>query len=185
MTIKQQWSIVGLFVLLIASGLFAATRIFGDELFPVSVGSRAPDFHAMTLDGTSEPRSLDDYKGQVVLLNIWATWCAPCRVEMPSIEKLHQALGPEGLKVVAVSVDVAGQDDVIRSFARQLGLTFTILHDPTDRTQKQYQATAVPETFIIGRDGVIRKKLIGAVDWNSEANRAVIEQLLREPSSTE
>jgi peroxiredoxin len=183
MTIKQQWSIVGLFVLLIASGLFAATRIFGDQLFPVSVGSQAPDFHAATLDATPEPRTLDDYKGQVVLLNIWATWCAPCRIEMPSIEKLHQALGPQGLKVVAVSVDAAGQDDAIRAFAKQLGLTFTILHDPTDKTQKQYQATAVPETFIIGRDGMIRKKLIGSVDWNSSANRAVIEQLLREPAS--
>ena len=183
MTVKQQWSIVALFVLLIASGLFAATRIFGDELFPVSVGSRAPDFHAVTLDATPTPKTLDDYKGQVVLLNIWATWCAPCRVEMPSIEQLHKALGPDGLKVVAVSVDAAGQDDVIRDFAKRLDLSFTILHDPTDRTQKQYQATAVPETFIIGRDGVIRKKLIGAVDWNSPANRAVIEQLLREPAS--
>ena len=183
MTVKQQWSIVGVFVLLIGSGLFAATRIFGDELFPVSVGSRAPDFHAMTLDAAPAPKTLDDYRGQVVLLNIWATWCAPCRVEMPSIEKLHQALGPEGLKVVAVSVDASGQDDVVRDFAKRLGLTFTILHDPTDKTQKEYQATAVPETFIIGRDGVIRKKLIGAVDWNSPGNRAVIEQLLREPAS--
>jgi peroxiredoxin len=183
MTVRQQWSIVGLFVLLVGSGLFAATRIFGDQLFPVSVGSQAPDFHAVTLDATPAPKTLADYKGQVVLLNIWATWCAPCRVEMPSIEKLHQALGPQGLKVVAVSIDVDGQENVIRNFAKQLGLTFTILHDPTDKIQKQYQATAVPETFIIGRDGVIRKKLIGAVDWNSEANRAVIEQLLREPAT--
>jgi peroxiredoxin len=183
MTVRQQWSIVGLFVLLVGSGLFAATRIFGDQLFPVSVGSQAPDFHAVTLDATPAPKTLADYRGQVVLLNIWATWCAPCRVEMPSIEKLHQALGPQGLKVVAVSIDVDGQENVIRNFAKQLGLTFTILHDPTDKIQKQYQATAVPETFIIGRDGVIRKKLIGAVDWNSEGNRAVIEQLLREPAT--
>jgi peroxiredoxin len=183
MTVRQQWSIVGLFVLLVGSGLFAATRIFGDQLFPVSVGSQAPDFHAVTLDATPAPKTLADYRGQVVLLNIWATWCAPCRVEMPSIEKLHEALGPQGLKVVAVSIDVDGQENVIRNFAKQLGLTFTILHDPTDKIQKQYQATAVPETFIIGRDGVIRKKLIGAVDWNSEGNRAVIEQLLREPAT--
>jgi cytochrome c biogenesis protein CcmG, thiol:disulfide interchange protein DsbE len=183
MTVKQQWSIVALFVLLMGSGLFAATRIFGDELFPVSVGSRAPAFHAVTLDTPSTVKTLEDYKGRVVLLNIWATWCAPCRVEMPSIEKLHQALGPAGLEVVALSVDGPGQDDVIRDFAKRLGLTFTILHDPSDKTQKQYQATAVPETFIIGRDGVIRKKLIGAVDWNSASNRAVIEQLLGEPGS--
>lgn len=182
MTVKQQWSVVGLFVLLMGSGLFAATRIFGDELFPVSVGSRAPDFHAVTLDAPSTVKTLADYKGQVVLLNIWATWCAPCRVEMPSIEKLHQALGPQGLRVVAISVDGPGQGDVVRDFVKRLGLTFTILNDPTDKTQQQFQATAVPETFIIGRDGVIRKKLIGAVDWNSASNRAVIEQLLSEPA---
>lgn len=183
MTVKQQWSVVALFVLLMGGGLFAATRIFGDELFPVSVGTRAPDFHAVTLDSSATVRTLADYRGRVVLLNIWATWCPPCRVEMPSIEQLHQALGPEGLEVVAVSIDAAGQEQVIRDFAKRLGLSFTILHDPTARTEKQYQATAVPETFIIGRDGIIRKKLIGAVDWNSASNRAVIEQLLREPSS--
>lgn len=183
MTVRQQWSVVALVVLIIGGGLFAATRIFGDELFPVSVGSRAPDFRARTLDEPSVVKSLADYRGEVVLLNIWATWCAPCRVEMPSIEKLHRALAPDGLKVVAVSVDGPGQEKVIRDFAQRLGLTFPILHDASDRTQKQYQATAVPETFIIGRDGIIRKKLIGAVDWNSEANRAVIEQLLEEPAS--
>lgn len=183
MTVKQQWSIVGLFVLLIASGLFAATRIFSDQLFPVSVGSQAPDFHAVTLAATPEPRTLDDYEGKVVLLNIWGTFCPPCRVEMPSIEKLYKTMGPKGLEVVAVSVDAPGQEQTIRDFAERLGLTFTILYDPTGKTEKQYQATAVPETFIIGRDGMIRKKLIGAVDWNSAANRAVIEQLLREPAS--
>jgi cytochrome c biogenesis protein CcmG, thiol:disulfide interchange protein DsbE len=183
MTIRQQWSFVALFALVLGGGLLAATRIFGDELFPVSVGTAAPDFHAVTLDTPSVSKSLADYRGQVVLLNIWATWCPPCRVEMPSIEKLHRALGPKGLRVVAVSVDSPGQEQVIRDFTQRVGLTFVILHDGANKISRQYQTTAVPETFIIGRDGVIRKKLIGAVDWNSDANRALIERLLNEPAS--
>jgi peroxiredoxin len=119
----------------------------------------------------------------VVLLNIWATWCAPCRVEMPSMEQLHRELGPRGLHVVAVSIDDPGSEQAIRDFARQLGLTFEILHDASGGIQKQYQTTGVPETFVIGRDGVIRKKVIGAAPWNSEGNRALFEQLLAERGS--
>lgn len=180
MTLRQQWAVVGAIVLLLGGGLVAATRFMGDDLFPVSVGSVAPDFRAATLDSAAPPRikTLADYRGQVLLVNVWATWCAPCRVEMPSIEALHRAYGPEGLKVVAVSIDDAGQERTIRDFARQLGLTFEILHDPAGEIRKAYQTTGVPETFVIGTDGVIRKKIIGAADWNSEANRTLVAQLL-------
>jgi peroxiredoxin len=182
MTVKQQWTAVGLFVLLVGGGLFGATRFLGDELFPVAVGTRAPDFHAQTLDIPAHTKSLDDYRGQVVLLNIWATWCDPCRVEMPSIEALHRDLGPRGLKIVAVSIDDPGQEQQIRDFAREYGLTFEILHDVSGAIKKQYQTTGVPETFVIGRDGVIRKKVIAAANWNSAANRTLITQLLAEPA---
>jgi len=181
MTIRQQWTIVGLFLLIATSGLFAATRYLGDELFPVSVGSRAPDFRAVTVDSTAaRARSLDDYRGQVVLLNIWATWCGPCRIEMPSIEALQREMAPRGLRIVAVSVDDPGQAARIREFVRQFGLTFDILHDGSGRIKQEYQTTGVPETFIIGRDGVIRKKVIGAVRWDTDANRAIVSQLLAE-----
>jgi peroxiredoxin len=116
----------------------------------------------------------------VVLLNIWATWCDPCRVEMPSIERLHERLGPKGLKVVAVSIDDPGADGAIRDFARQLGLTFEILHDTSGAIKQAYQTTGVPETFVIGRDGVIRKKVIAARDWSSPANVALVSELLSE-----
>lgn len=182
MTVRQQWTSVLLFVLILAGGLFAATRFMGDELFPVSVGSKAPDFHARTLDATPVAKSLDDYRGQVVLLNIWATWCLPCRVEMPAIEDLQRTMGPRGLEVVAVSIDDPGQEQTVREFARKYGLTFQILHDPSGAIEKQYQTTGVPETFVIGRDGVIRKKVIGASRWNSDDNRALFAQLLAEPA---
>lgn len=180
MTARQQWAAVGAIVLALVAGLFAVTRILGDELFPVTVGVEAPRFEARTLDETAAVKSSGDYEGQVVLLNIWATWCLPCRVEMPSIERLHREFAPRGLKVVAVSIDAPGEEQKIRDFVRQYGLTFEILHDPSGSIQRTYQTTGVPETFVIGRDGLIRKKAISSLDWSSEANRALVAQLLAE-----
>lgn len=178
MTARQQWSVVGAVIGILAIALFAATRLLGDELFPVTVGSDAPSFSAVTLEPTPREKTLADYRGKVVLLNVWATWCGPCRVEMPSIEKLHREFGPQGLQVVAISVDDAGTEEHIREFVKELGLTFEILHDPSQTTKARYQIAGYPETFVIGRDGTIRKKLIGAADWSSEANRALIRELL-------
>jgi cytochrome c biogenesis protein CcmG, thiol:disulfide interchange protein DsbE len=164
----------------IAAILFAVDSAFHDEMFPVVVGTSAPEFRAATLDKVPRTKSLDDYRGQVVLLNVWATWCLPCRVEMPSIEKLHQAYAPKGLKVVAVSIDDPGTDQQIREFAKTFGLTFEILHDPSSVISKDYQIGGYPETFVLGRDGIIRKKVMEATDWNSPENRALIERLLAE-----
>jgi cytochrome c biogenesis protein CcmG/thiol:disulfide interchange protein DsbE len=164
----------------IAIVLFAIDRAFHDEMFPVAVGTDAPEFSAATLDAAPRTRSLGDYRGQVVLLNVWATWCQPCRVEMPSIEKLHEAYGPKGLKIVAVSIDDPGTDAQIREFVKSFGLTFQILHDPKNLISASYQVGGYPETFVIGRDGVIRKKVMEATDWNSAENRALIERLLAE-----
>jgi cytochrome c biogenesis protein CcmG/thiol:disulfide interchange protein DsbE len=181
MTARQQWSLVGAIVAVLAIALFAASHLLGDQLYPVSVGSKAPPFEARTVDSIPRVQSLADYKGQVVLLNIWGTFCLPCRDEMPAIERLHQAMASQGLKVVAVSMDDPGFEDKIRAFAKEFGLTFQILYDPTGKITNDYQTTGVPETFVIARDGVIRKKVIGASDWNSASNRALIAQLLAEP----
>lgn len=132
------------------------------------------------VDGAS--RSMADYRGQVMLLNIWATWCAPCRVEMPSIQALHEALGPRGLKVVAVSVDQPGKASDIRAFADEMGLTFDIVHDSLGAIEGAYRTTGVPMTFVVARDGTIRKKWLGPEDWNAAANRRLISALLAEPA---
>jgi cytochrome c biogenesis protein CcmG/thiol:disulfide interchange protein DsbE len=113
-----------------------------------------------------------------VLLNVWGTFCPPCIVEMPSLEKLHQAYGDSGLKMVAVSIDDAVSEDSIAAFAKNLGVTFEILHDPTHEIEKVLQITGYPETFVIGKEGTIRKKWISNDDWNSTGNRALIAQLL-------
>jgi peroxiredoxin len=178
MTSRQQWGIVAGIVLLMATVVAAGTHFLGDELFPVSVGSRAPELRAATLDGSRRVKTLADYEGKVILLNVWATWCEPCKVEMPSIERLHREFGAQGLAVVAVSVDDAGAEPLIVQYARDLGLSFEILHDPQKLITQSFQITGYPETFVIARDGVIRKKFIGPEDWSSEANRALVRELL-------
>jgi thiol-disulfide isomerase/thioredoxin len=163
--------------------LVAGKRILGNEIAPLGVGAEAPNFSAQTLDSIPVEKSLDQYRGDVVMVNIWATWCLPCRVEMPSIEKLHQSLGPKGLKIIAVSVDDPGTEKQILDFVKQYRLTFPILHDPKGQegdVSRLYETTGYPETVIIGRDGLIRKRLIGATDWNSPENRGLVERLLAE-----
>jgi cytochrome c biogenesis protein CcmG, thiol:disulfide interchange protein DsbE len=179
-TRKQQLAGVAVALVVIAGALFTIDKFFHDEIFPVVVGTSAPDFTAKTLDAAPRTKSFADYRGQVVLLNVWATWCLPCRVEMPSIEKLQQAYGAKGLKIVAVSVDDPGTDAQIRDFVKTFGLSFEVLHDSPNTITDAYQITGYPETFVIGRDGVIRKKVMQATDWNSPENRALIERLLAE-----
>jgi peroxiredoxin len=180
MTGRKQLAIGALVVGLVCAVAYGATRYLRKELFPVELGSKAPDFKALTLDSIPREKSLADYRGQVVMINVWATWCLPCRVEMPSIEALHKAYGPKGLKIVAVSIDDPGTDAGIRAFAKQYGLTFEILHDPKGEITDLYDIDGYPETFIVGRDGVIRKKLMSATDWNSPEARALVDRLLTE-----
>ena len=178
MTARQQWISVGVVVLLLAAALFAAIHFLGDELFPIAVGSTAPDFSAVTLDSTPQVKRLADYKGKVVLVNIWATWCEPCRVEMPSIEKLHREFGGEGLEVLGISADYPGEQQAVRDFVKKYGLTFQVLYDPEKKVATRYDVTGYPESFLIGREGTIRNKVIGATDWSSDANRALVRVLL-------
>lgn len=183
MTLRQQWTVVGVAVAVLSTAGIAINHFVGREFALVSIGSRAPNFRAQTVDAPIRQRTLADYRGKVVLLNVWATWCAPCRVEMPSIQNLQRAYGSQGLQIVAVSIDTLATDADIRAFAQRHGLSFEILRDSTHAIQTEYQTTGVPETFVIARDGVIRKKVIGADDWESPGNRALIAQLLREPAS--
>jgi cytochrome c biogenesis protein CcmG, thiol:disulfide interchange protein DsbE len=177
MTTRQQWIVVGGIVAVLGGVLIGASHAMKDQLHPIEAGSVAPEFRAKEL-GSSSFKSLADYKGQVVILNIWATYCIPCREELPSLERLYQDYGPKGLKLIAVSADEGVSEDSIRAFAKHYGVTFEILHDPSHAVDDAYQATGYPETFVIGREGTIRKKWIGAADWSSQGNRALVAQLL-------
>lgn len=172
--------------LVVLALLIGAGWLVRGRFLPVEVGTRAPNFTAVDLQG--RPVSLDDLRGQVVLLNIWATWCLPCREEMPSMQRLHRELGPEGLKIVAVSVDAergtvspGGQPGGdVAEFVREMGLTFPIWHDPSGGIQRTYRTTGVPESFVIDRDGTIQKKVIGATEWDHAAHTDLLRRLLEE-----
>lgn len=150
------------------------------EIALVGVGSRAPTFQAIDLQ-TGRPARFSDYRGKVVLLNIWATYCIPCRTEMPAIERLSHRLAGTDFHVLAVSVDVV-DSTVVDAFVRQFGLTFDVWHDQPGLTQRLYQTTGVPETFVIDRHGVIVKKAIGAMDWDDPVNEILIRRLLADAS---
>lgn len=178
MTVRQQWALVLGIVLALLGAIGAGAYVMRDELFPIEVGSRAPSFVARTVDGSNTVRTLDDYRGKVVVLNIWATWCLPCIREMPTFERLHQAFRGSDLRIVAVSVDDVVGADSVRKYARGLGVTFDVLLDSTHAIDRVYQVTGYPETFVIAKDGTIRKKWIGEANWASEANMALIRGLL-------
>jgi cytochrome c biogenesis protein CcmG, thiol:disulfide interchange protein DsbE len=147
-------------------------------------GSPAPAFTATNSKG--EEVSLSDYRGRVLLLNIWATWCLPCREEMPSMQRLYEAVDDEGFEILAVSIDAPmGQTDPagrpggdLEAFANEYGLTFPILHNPSGSIQRTYQTTGVPESFVIGRDGLIYRKVAGPTEWDLRVNKELVRRLL-------
>ena len=162
-----------------------------DKMRPVGVGTSAPEFTFTTMEGDTV--SLEDYEGRVVLVNVWATWCGPCRMEMPSMQRLYELTSREDFEILAVSIDARpGQRDGggriggdIAMFVDSLGLTFPILLNPTGDIQRTYQTTGVPETFLIGPDGVIRRKVAGGTEWDAEAHIEQIERLVAEVRAAE
>ena len=122
----------------------------------------APDFGLSNLAG--DYVKLSDYRGKVVFLNIWATWCPPCREEMPSMESLYLKLKGRKFEMIAVSIDRDGEK-VVRPFAKKYGLTFPVLLDPDNKTYRLYGLTGVPETFILDQSGVVIHKIIGPQNW--------------------
>jgi cytochrome c biogenesis protein CcmG/thiol:disulfide interchange protein DsbE len=182
---RRQWGVVGGVVLLLALMVGAGWMARG-RFLPVAVGSRAPEVTAVTLDGDSV--RLSDLRGKVVLLNVWATWCPPCRQEMPSMERLHRLMGHLGLEIVALSIDAGtGKADEfgapggdVAGFVHDNALTFTVWHQPGGEVRRAYRTTGVPESFLIGRDGRIRKRVVGAKEWDDSATIAEIRTLLEE-----
>lgn len=149
------------------------------EAKPTGVGEYkvAPDFTLPDLNGTKV--SLSDYRGKVVLLNYWATWCPPCRREMPTMEEAYRKYKDQGLVVVAVSVDT-GATSAIREFLDDYGLTFQVLLDPQMKTLSSFDSFSLPTTIVIDRRGFIRARELGYRDWTDEQSTALITTLLRE-----
>jgi peroxiredoxin len=175
MSTQRQWSIVAVGVMTLAFGVVLAMKI-RPQMNLIGAGSKAPNF-TVTDIRVNRQVSLADYAGKVVLVNIWATWCDPCRLEMPSMERLSQRLAGTDFRVLAVSVDKDGPE-VVMKFVNDMGLHFDILQDRTGGVQGTLQTTGVPESFVIDRNGVIIKKVIGAAEWDAPVNETLIRRLL-------
>lgn len=142
----------------------------------VRTGMAAPEVHLETLDGA--PVTLSQYRGKVVILHFWATWCPPCRLEMPSMEQLYR-LFPEGeLVMLAVNVEEDGAKTV-PVFLQSNPHSFPILLDPGAKAQRTYGVFRFPESFIVGRDGRVVDKVVGAIDWVDPQVVGFIQSLVK------
>ena len=143
---------------------------------PVSAGDKAGDFKLEDLNGRTV--SLSSYRGKVVFLNLWATWCGPCREEMPSMETLYNELkGNHDFVMLAVSQDSKGKSAVL-PYVKKNGYHFEVLLDPENKVGEEYSVSGVPETFIIDREGRIVAHHMGAFDWSRQDVKAALRQLL-------
>ena len=138
----------------------------------------APSFELPSLSGGKV--NLKDYRGKVVFINFWATWCATCKVEMPSMQKVYDEFKDRGLEMLTISVDK--DQTLIQPFMDEYKLTFPVLLDPeSDVAKKNYKTTGVPETFIVNKHGIIVHKAIGPRDWATDDAIAAFAQLVEQP----
>lgn len=142
----------------------------------VEVGAPAPSYRAVALGGDSV--SLAAQRGKVVLFNVWATWCHPCRDEIPELQALHTKYQPRGLELVGVSVDSEGSDEAIKAFMKDFEMTYPVWRDPDERVSAQFLVVGVPATFLIDRDGVLRWRKTGPIQPNDTGLVSAIERAL-------
>lgn len=152
-----------------------AGRRFGAPA-PVDVGRPAPSYGAVAMNGDSV--TLQQLRGKPVLLNVWATWCHPCRDEIPVLQALYDRYRDRGLELIGVSVDASGTEDVIREFAERYRMSYPIWRDPAETVSSRFLVVGVPATFLIDRAGVLRWKKTGPIGPRDSALVALIEQSL-------
>lgn len=141
------------------------------------VGYLAPEFALPDLDGKTV--RLADFRGKKgVFINFWATWCPPCRLEMPTMEQVYQEYQSRGLEILAVSIDV-GPKSVVKNFMHELKLTFPALLDPEREVLQRYRIFSIPASFLIDKKGIIRFKELGYRDWTDPESRKELEKILR------
>ncbi len=163
----------------------AATAALGVAVLGLALWTRgrtpavAPDFAVPDLSGQAV--RLSAHRGQVVLVNLWATWCPPCREEMPSMERLYRELKDRGFVLLAVSQDEDGAA-AVKPFVEQMNVTFPVLVDPQGEVGRKYGVWGYPESFLLDREGRVVERVIGPRDWASENQIAQIEALLAAPA---
>jgi thiol-disulfide isomerase/thioredoxin len=138
-------------------------------------GAAAPDFTVKDLDG--KDLQLSTLKGTVVLVNFWATWCPPCKEEIPSMVRLNKAMAGKGFKMLAISIDEGGKDAVQKYFKGNTDLPAYL--DSDGKISQLYGTTGVPETFIVDKQGIIQKKVVGGMDWSAPEVISYLDELLK------
>lgn len=167
---KHRWPLLAGTTALAIALIVMGSRDHDPEL----VGRPMPELQLIRADGSSW--SLADLRGQVVVLNLWATWCPPCRREMPALQRLADALPAERFAVVGVSVDV--DRFLVEEFLRRLEVTFDVVIDPSgEATDPILAVRAFPETFLIDADGTLRQRVLGDQEWDSKEWQARIRGL--------
>ena len=150
----------------------------GVDVEKSEVGFKAPGFTVRNLKG--QRVQLADYQGRVVILNLWATWCGPCRVEMPGLENLYRRFRSEGLEILAVSLD-KGSTDPIQKFTDEYQLSFPVLVDSDGQVEGLYNSFTIPTTYVIDKKGMVVAEVDGAKNWESEETFEALEYLLKAP----
>jgi cytochrome c biogenesis protein CcmG, thiol:disulfide interchange protein DsbE len=146
--------IVALSVLiLLLAGCYGGSR-------PPRIGTAAPEF---TIQDNDRKVSLDEFRGKIVVLNFWATWCPPCVDEMPSLVQMQQKMRNKGVEVLAISVDA--DQSAYQNFLKEYKVDLLTVRDPAQKSNNLYGTFKFPETYIIDRQGILRRKFIGAIDW--------------------
>ncbi|MCJ7457759.1 MAG: TlpA family protein disulfide reductase [candidate division Zixibacteria bacterium] len=143
----------------------------------ISEGEIAPDFTLKDLKGME--LNLKEFRGKVVLLNFWATWCSPCRIEIPSMVELYKRYKDKGLEIIGVNLDKLGRSGV-EQFSKEYNISFPVLLDPAGKVGTNYGIVALPTTFILDREGKILERVTGGLDWTTEENLKKFETLLAE-----
>lgn len=177
----RQWGVLAGVVALLAAGAVVLLKLNPDPR-AVELGAPPPTYPAVDIARGDTVVVPTAYRGQVTLVNVWATYCLPCREGMPWIQEIYAEYKDRGFAVASVSID-PGDPAQVADFQRALGLTFDMLHDQSTRIQGAYQTTGVPESFLLDRQGRIVKRVIGAYDWRQPVARQLIERLLAEPRS--
>lgn len=170
------WTLLLLAVALMPVFTSTVAPLLAAQRGVVKPGEPAPNFQLRDMNGQAV--SLSDLRGKIVLVNFWATWCGPCRIEMPAMERLYRTYDRKDFEILAVSTDAQGVA-VTRPFQQENQLTFPILHDADFRVGLSYGARTLPMTFMVDRQGIVRQQIFGARDWEAPEAHQLIQMLMK------
>ena len=172
---KKATLIVIITVLAVIGFLFFFGQNSDQRVKIIREGDQAPEFSLPALDGKAI--NLSSYRGKVVMVHFWATWCPPCVEELPALERLYRAYFGKDLEILAVSVDEGGAG-AVEQFMRKNGFVLPVLLNPDQSVSRKYGTFKFPETYLVDREGIVRRKIIGAADWTSPEAQKFVQAMV-------